>query len=269
MLKMKKMLSLLLAVVMTLAMGTTAFAAENPTINNDTVSVISVQQQGIDFVEITEIENGYNYKIYPQSTMSKVQVGYINVEIYGSGGKVKGKIWRVGDIDFTGTYQLLAGNTKATANSIKATESINSVPAWPFYNGISATPTKTQFWNVKLEGSLNGDDLEYSTYDFLFNKKAVEYPQLTDAFGNILMTVPTSATWSKTSSPLGTLSSRQLASYKTWYQNTYNNGEALNWTNIQIHHIKPRAYGGTHAYSNLMPLNKTVHSTVTTWWTSY
>lgn len=229
-----------------------------------------LQQQGVSKVEVERIENGYSYKIYPETNdiSALASVGYINVEIYGSGGKVYGKIWRVGTIDSANfKFQLWAGNTSASVKM--AEETVTSVPAWPFYNTVSYTPTATKFWDVTLSGTLNGESMYYSTYDFLFNKKAIEYPDITDNFGNISMSVPSSATWAKVSNPLGTLSTSQLAAYKTWYQNTYNSGNTLNWTDIQIHHVKPRAYGGTHDYSNLMPLHKNIHYTVTSWWASY
>ncbi|MDO4799497.1 MAG: HNH endonuclease signature motif containing protein [Bacillota bacterium] len=226
-------------------------------------------KQGISIVETKKSENGYSYKIYPETSgVSPTSIGYINVEIYGSGGNVYGKIWRVGTFDSVNfKFQLWAGDASASTKMVENT--VTSVPAWPFYKTISFTPTATKFWDVTLQGQLNGQSMYYSTYDILFNKKAVRYPELTDAFGNVSMAVPPIATWTKVSNPLGTLTTSQLNAYKTWYQNTYNNGSALNWNDIQIHHVKPRAYGGTHAYSNLIPLHKNVHSTVTTWWANY
>ena len=54
-----------------------------------------------------------------------------------------------------------------------------------------------------------------------------------------------------------------------WYEKTYNNGNSMDWTDIQIHHIKPLKYGGKSVNSNLIPLPKATHTQFTTWWAQY
>jgi hypothetical protein len=42
------------------------------------------------------------------------------------------------------------------------------------------------------------------------------------------------------------------------------------WADYDIHHIIPREYGGTNAFSNLVPVLRTTHQQqVNTWWRSY
>ena len=78
-----------------------------------------------------------------------------------------------------------------------------------------------------------------------------------------------STTWAKISpSPAGLTPAKRLA-YRTWYENTYNNGYLLDRTGIQIHHIRPREYGSTHAYSNLIPLTQPSHALFNTWFVQY
>ena len=43
----------------------------------------------------------------------------------------------------------------------------------------------------------------------------------------------------------------------------------MEWTDIQIHHIKPLKYGGKSVNSNLIPLPKATHTQFTTWWAQY
>lgn len=82
------------------------------------------------------------------------------------------------------------------------------------------------------------------------------------------MTVPVTSL-TKVSNPLPVLTQKERDTYRAWYEKTYNGGKTINWTNLPIHHIKPRAYGGTHVYENLMPLDSGFHSTVTSWWVNY
>ena len=194
---------------------------------------------------------------------------YIDVSISGSGGKVIGKVWHVMPMPTHNLeISLWAGDTWAS-NKVTFVRTTN-VGAWPFSTNVEATPTSSKFWDVSITGTIDGQSFYYSTYDFLFNKVGVEYPDVYDYYtSSIFMTVPSSATWSKVSNPLAPLTSTQLAAYRTWYQNTYHSGDPLNWTNVQVHHIRPRAYGGTHDYSNLMPLHTTTHTPVTTWWANY
>ncbi|WP_163195775.1 HNH endonuclease signature motif containing protein [Clostridium thermarum] len=238
-------------------------------------------------VSETPIENGTQFRIAipisadsvqsddtesldPNATSDSVaaSVYYIDVSIQGSGGKVVGKVWHLGFLPSHNLeVGLWAGNTSASSKitSVKTT----NITAWPGSTQVSSTPTASKFWDVTITGTMDGSSFYYSTYDFLFNKKAVEYPTFTDCFGNVFMTVPSSAAWSKVSNPLPALTTAQRNAYITWYEQTYNNGNALNWNDVQIHHIKPRAYGGTHDYSNLMPLKTSDHTTITTWWANY
>lgn len=55
------------------------------------------------------------------------------------------------------------------------------------------------------------------------------------------------------------------------YYNTYtaNTGVTLNRSLYDVHHIRPLAYGGSNAYSNLIHLPKATHTQVTSWWAGY
>ena len=55
------------------------------------------------------------------------------------------------------------------------------------------------------------------------------------------------------------------SSQKTAYANYL----GVDLTGYDVYHIVPRQYGGTNAYSNLIPLSPSDHHTVSSWWTNY
>lgn len=97
----------------------------------------------------------------------------------------------------------------------------------------------------------------------LLNKKAVVYPSHVDPYSGTVMIQPERTDWSKTT-PI----SWDRTTYVTWYNQTYPN-HLWNWNQTQVHHIRPRAYGGTNSYSNLVPIQTNYHYIVSAWWTNY
>ena len=56
---------------------------------------------------------------------------------------------------------------------------------------------------------------------------------------------------------------------KEWYDRGYSTPPG-GWDNYDIHHIKPREYGGTNAFENLVPLERTTqHAQFNSWWRDY
>lgn len=41
------------------------------------------------------------------------------------------------------------------------------------------------------------------------------------------------------------------------------------WGEYELHHIRPRAYGGTNDLDNLVPLSTEDHRQYTGWWSGY
>lgn len=217
--------------------------------------------------QITENSNTFRIQVTDTDKISTRSVTYFDVAIYGSGGKIYGKITRFG----TGAHKVTIGlySGSSSANTLVGTPlTTSNVGTVASPTTISATPAQTQMWKVKVDGTLEGTKFTYSTYEFLFNKKGVEYPKYTDPLSKKVMTVPPTG-WTKVSNPLPVLTQKERDTYRAWYEKTYNGGKVIDWTNLPIHHIKPRAYGGTHAYENLMPLDSSFHSTVTSWWVNY
>ena len=54
---------------------------------------------------------------------------------------------------------------------------------------------------------------------------------------------------------------------KEWYDRGF---PKLDWSKYDIHHILPRAFGGTNAFDNLVPLlRETEHTLFTKWWAGF
>jgi hypothetical protein len=58
--------------------------------------------------------------------------------------------------------------------------------------------------------------------------------------------------------------------------NTLRSGTAVDiprprgWKNNDIHHIRPREYGGQNNFENLVPVNRTIHQKqFNPWWQKY
>ncbi|WP_166243390.1 HNH endonuclease signature motif containing protein [Paenibacillus turpanensis] len=100
----------------------------------------------------------------------------------------------------------------------------------------------------------------------LANKKAVEYPSYISPHTGMHMSLPASTNWSKTTSIDWTQKDRD--NYIEKYVSTYGN-PPWDWDDYDIHHIKPRNYGGTNDFSNLIPLERNFHYTVSAWWNNY
>lgn len=56
--------------------------------------------------------------------------------------------------------------------------------------------------------------------------------------------------------------------YKQWYDDKYNTNISL--ANKDVHHIRPLAYGGNNAMSNLIHIQSDpLHKGITAWWNGY
>lgn len=138
------------------------------------------------------------------------------------------------------------------------------------YFRASELPTNQIF--ELFDSSNKGKDISpyYDTYIFLHNKLGNRYPSYTDSRSKKSVTVPESAVWPVVAAAnRDSWTTSQRTQYRTWYEKTYNNGNSMDWTDIQIHHIKPLKYGGKSVNSNLIPLPKATHTQFTTWWAQY
>ncbi|WP_238343518.1 MATE family efflux transporter [Gracilibacillus saliphilus] len=99
------------------------------------------------------------------------------------------------------------------------------------------------------------------------DSKGVWYPSSVDEQSGKTLLAPASAEYKKVPEDQRVKwgpTERKI--YKTWYESQYG---IRSWNNIEIHHIIPRAYGGSNDPANLISLPKSFHrGTVNSWWTN-
>lgn len=75
--------------------------------------------------------------------------------------------------------------------------------------------------------------------------------------------------WTKVSNSVPPLTSTERGAYIKQYIDTYGDPK-IDWSLYDIHHIKPREYGGTNSFDNLMPvLRNPNHYNITSWFRGY
>jgi hypothetical protein len=126
-------------------------------------------------------------------------------------------------------------------------------------------------WASMASWSNGGTSFEdFQSEHILANKKAMVYPEYTNTQMNQVVTEPTIANMPillpKTSRAVWDKTSRKY--YKQWVDSTY--GEPTGgWAQYHCHHIIPKEYGGNNNYSNLIPLEISVHKVFSKWWENY
>lgn len=61
----------------------------------------------------------------------------------------------------------------------------------------------------------------------------------------------------------------RAAFIKEWYDRGYSTPEG-GWSGYDIHHIRPREFGGTNDFDNLVPIPRDVHQQLfNSWWRDY
>ena len=101
----------------------------------------------------------------------------------------------------------------------------------------------------------------------LTNKKGQIFPQYVDPVSKKDAESTISTTWKK------------LAKSPTWngrskyikqYEEKYGKQPSSFWSSVQIHHIRPRQYGGAlNDFNNLMPVKTESHRAITSWFRNY
>lgn len=133
--------------------------------------------------------------------------------------------------------------------------------------------SSTNFWKISYSSNGTWADGGFTSFSdssdpVLYNKKLSEYPDIVDEHSGIVMKEPATTTWSYgyVAPPL---TSDERGKYIKWYIDTYGN-PGYDWSQYDIHHIRPREYGGTNDYYNLMPIDRWTHQNVVNpWWTNY
>ncbi len=130
----------------------------------------------------------------------------------------------------------------------------------------SVTISTTKYFRLVIEGVCCGDDVYGQQKNFLMNKKAKLYPKYICPVSGKLCVAPYYANHPKTTP----IDWNGRKTYINWFNKTYNNGkDPWDWGDYEIHHIRPRNFGGNNDNANLIPLPKATHLTFTSWWRNY
>ncbi|MCU5186784.1 HNH endonuclease [Bacillus cereus] len=102
----------------------------------------------------------------------------------------------------------------------------------------------------------------------LANKKAVMYPIIYNGHSEQYMPIPKRANLPKADNPVD-WDSYKRGAYIAQYIDTYGN-PGWDWSEADIHHVIPRAYGGNNSFDNLFPLPRQIHQQIVNpWWSAY
>ena len=114
------------------------------------------------------------------------------------------------------------------------------------------------------------------------NKKGVAYPKITDVKTGKLMEFPEGdleivpkenrVEWYRNQSLANVNRTDPIMCKRDFIEEWYNRGyntPSGGWGLYDIHHIKPRQYGGSNSFDNLTPVQKNTHDTLDTLWKSF
>ena len=279
-LKIKQSASLLMALVLLfVSLPTAAYAqeAENPRnvvsetpyhVTEEEIAVLGEKDAKV--VEYSDGSEEVIFQVPIQTNSTRGVASYINVGISGDGnGTITAKMWRLGNL---GKINLTMTIYYSTCRSVPANlfkdekKNITSVGTILSPTTLSAKISTTKYFAVEITGLYMEQKITYRTYNVLYNKKAVKYPEYTCPVSGLICIAPYLSNYQRTTPT--TWNGRQ--SYIRYSNETYCGGQApWDWADYQIHHIRARAYGGTSEYSNLIPLPINTHKLFTNWWNNY
>lgn len=242
-----------------------------------TIITYSSGEEGLAFRIPLSDSYEYSYPSSEQNTISSdVNLNYIDAELVGDGnGNLKIKLWCAEPLKDTNlTFRLYYGTCRdeKPQNIHKQVFDIKSLGTILNPTIINDSISTTKYFMMELTGRYLGmDDVKWQSYNVLFNKKASKYPSYTCQLSNQLCVKPYYSNFKVTpveDREKWTTSDRN--NYIKYFNETYNGGKApWNWSDYQIHHIRPIKYGGKNTYSNLIPIPTTTHRLFNSWWSNY
>ena len=278
--KIKKSASLLMALVLLFVSFSPAVYAqesENPrSVVSETpyhVTDEEIEVLGKKDAKVVEYSDGSEeviFRVPIHANSTRGIASYINVGISGDGnGTITAKMWRLGNLGKINlTMTIYYGTCRIEPANLfnKEKKNITSVGTVLSPTTLSTKISTTKYLAVEITGLYMEQDITYRTYNVLYNKKAVKYPEYTCPVSDKYCVPPYYSNFAKTTS----IAWNGRNAYIKWFNNQYSNGkDPWNWSAYEIHHIRPRGYGGDNDYSNLIPLTKAKHTEFTNWWRYY
>jgi hypothetical protein len=141
-------------------------------------------------------------------------------------------------------------------------------------------PAETKFWGISCYAYANfiGNDTPItSTWDSPFtavNRTGNIFPDYTDPWSGKKASDGLRTDWTKVSNPVaynsGTDRAAAIAGYINLYGDPHYQWSAAYKPNYyEMHHIRPRALGGTNDISNFIPIPYYAHQAISSWFAGY
>ena len=200
-----------------------------------------------------------------------------DVEVTPSRGAVKNAVGGLADAGVgTGSIGRKTGTLTGNTNSKKGSPSLSKNQQ----KMQSQTMESTLSGNINLVRKNNKNSIKT-----VVNNKGVSYPEVTDIRTGQNMVFPDNVgsripkenrvSWYQNQSKanLNRINNTDILCKKDyideWYKRGYTTPKG-GWKLYEIHHIKPREFGGSADFENMVPLLTNIHRKyVTPWWNSY
>jgi hypothetical protein len=136
-------------------------------------------------------------------------------------------------------------------------------------------PAQTKFWSVSGQASafyigkeipVEVDKQWQAPYTAI-NANGDIFPDYTDSWSGKKASAGLRTDWTKTANPVAWSSSARNTAISQ-YINLYGDTK-WDWSNYQIYHVQPIAYGGTNDISNLIAIPYQQYSAITAWFNKY
>lgn len=285
---MKKIISLILALIMMLTISTTSFAAEAPNTSSQMLSgaewdaFVLDEDYYIDdngdivytYEQVEEIPISYNNPV-----TRSVDADVLIIKVSYGYSSTTGKLKFTANIDcptsliFKPDINISLKLTKAnTKNGVYTTAVAKTEEQKVGYlTNYSVEYTGTNHYKFTVYITSNDPNTIVSTPSHTFytcrnrTGKVWEY-YYTDANSRVTIAEPpTNWAVNQQSRP---------SNLNTTYQNTYNATYGTNIVvgsavGIEVHHVRPLKYGGSNSMSNLIHIDKSFHSKITGWFAGY
>lgn len=258
------------------------FTQQSQTIRSNQEFYINVDEKGKASIEIPSdtYSLNSNNRSFTTQQVKQSSVGFITDAAPDEGNKrikVSSKVTKItGSVpsSILVVYNLKRADTRYGAMKQEASAFENMLlPVVGRTSQKTIDLTRTGYYKVEFTFSITYLTGEHPTAavtennTILLNRMARPFPATyTDPVSGKSVVEPP-ANFTKTSSPVKWTDTERKA-FRNWYMTTYNVPN-YSWTNIEIHHIKPREYGGTNDFSNLIPLPKAIHTLYTSWFAGY
>lgn len=257
----KKMFAMLLSIVMVLSVCfVPAYAAE---IDNP----IPITEPGSGYSVAPLAYSDEDTAVFLIPITDPVTRSFYNLEVSLTGNKttrtVTATIENTMALGFSTIDIEIALYSERTATVLQDVAYDNDLNIFESLTVTHSGVTESAKYYAVVTGEANGQDIYYSTYSIPFNKKAEKYPtHISSPVTGQSLPYNFSMTMSK-------VPEANRVPWTTSIRNAYADYLGEDLTGYDVHHIIPRAYGGTNVYSNLIPLIPSDHTIVTSWWANY